>query len=495
MLGDTNALPSDATLQADVCIAGAGAAGITLARELEGSGLRVLLLEGGELAKTNAMQALYEGDMLGIDTWKLDKARVRVLGGTTAHWGGWCRRLEPEDFEKRSWLANSGWPISASDLEPYYVRAHDTLQLGPVDYDTEARVKASKLPVWPLPLGIETTYFQFSPPTRFGKTYLPELEVATDVTLYLDANLVDIALEPGSARVAAFMCRTLAGGTFRVQANRYVLALGGLENARLLLASNGGKGVANENDVVGRYFMEHPHYYLALKAVTKSYPNVGFYRRHASDLRDGPDTRDVPIRACFKLSRELREREQLLGATATVEVARFEKASTGELAPSTVSALVGRDEEKAASLLALTLRCEQSPIPDSRITLGDELDVLGLPRLELDWQIAPEDQERLYKTACRFARSFASAGIARMYVPRRDGRFKFAVQPGGHHMGTTRMGADPATSVVDANCKAHAVDNLFIAGSSVFTTGGEANPTLTVVALAHRLAQHLKDAP
>lgn len=493
MLVHTNAVSDNATLQADVCIAGAGAAGITLALELAGSGLDVVLLEGGGSAKSNEMQALYAGTMVGIDTWSLDALRVRVLGGTTDHWAGWCRPLASEDFTFRAWLPNSGWPISFADLLPYYQRAHDTLQLGPMDYDVAARTHGASAPAWPLPLGLESSYYQFSPPTRFGSVYREALELSEDTHLYLGANLIDIELAPGNAQVAAFCCKTMAGGTFRVEAERYVLALGGLENARLLLASNQGKGVANDNDVVGRYFMEHPHYYTALNAVTTSYPDWGFYRRHSSDLRDATDSRSIEIVGCFTLAASLREQEQLLGLAATLDLAPFDNTDTGVLSPSSVKALMARANSADPSLLTLTLRCEQSPIANSRVTLGSELDALGLPRIVLDWRIAPEDNERLYKATSWLARSFASAGIARVHIPRNEGRFVFTPQPGGHHMGTTRMGSDTATSVVDENCKAHALENLFIAGASVFATGGEANPTLTVVALAHRLAQYLKD--
>ena len=266
MITDARTLADGATLEADVCIAGAGAAGMTIALDLRASGLSVLLLESGGAERDPAVQSLSEGRMTGIDTWNVRTMRIRALGGTTGHWAGWCRPLTPQDFEARDYISLSGWPIKYSDLVPFYRRACETVQIGEFDWNSAARAKATGKALLPLGAAIDQRYYQFSPPTRFGGVYSDVLEQADDVRVLTFANVQDIRLDQRRGRVESFACRTLQGTTFNVHAGRYVLALGGIENARVLLASRSQEsdGVANGHGVVGRYFMEHPHYYGCL---------------------------------------------------------------------------------------------------------------------------------------------------------------------------------------------------------------------------------------
>ena len=491
MLRDARDETPGATLQADVCIAGAGAAGITLARELGKAGLSVLLLESGAFEREPDTQALYQGDMIGLKTWKLDRMRKREFGGTTAHWSGWCRPLSPEDFEARDYVANSGWPIRYDTLVPYYERACDLVEIGPFDYDSAARSERLGRPLIKATRDLETRYYQFSPPTRFGERYRQELVDSDTVTVVLHANLVDIQLATGNGAVSHLLCKTLEGVEFRAEATRYVLAMGGLENARMLLASNTQvkAGVANGNDVVGRYFMEHPHYFGG--AIFVRHPDVDFrfYDYGMSDLKNKAGVA-VNTQGSVALNAAARKRDGLLDMAATFYPASPETTDSGPLGHSHMHALVARNENDP-SLVALAMRCEQSPRPDSRVTLGKELDALGLPRIALDWRIHPDDDAQLLRGMRTIARELVAESSGRLWISHEGGRFVWTPQPGGHHIGTTRMGTDPRSSVVDADCKCHELENLFVAGASVFTTGGDANPTLTVLALALRLAEHL----
>ena len=253
----------ETALEADICIAGGGAAGMTLALDLRDSGFSVILLESGGFRREAQTQRLSDGRMIGINTWNMRSMRVRALGGATGHWEGWCRPLMPQDFELREYITNSGWPIGYADLVPWYMRACETLEIGPFEWDAAASAKAMGTRLLPTGTAIDHRYYQFSPPTRFARVYGGALEKAENIRVIAHANVADIRLEAGLGRVESFTCRTLAKTEFHVRANRYVLALGGIENPRVLLAarSQQPEGVANGHDVVGRYFMEHPHYY------------------------------------------------------------------------------------------------------------------------------------------------------------------------------------------------------------------------------------------
>jgi choline dehydrogenase-like flavoprotein len=481
----------ESTLEADICIAGGGAAGMTLALDLRASGLSVILLESGGFRREAETQRLSDGRMTGLNTWSLRSMRIRALGGTTGIWEGWCLPLTAHDLEVRDYVPNSGWPLGYADLVPWYRRACETLEIGPFVWDAAPRAKAMGKALLPTGARIEHRYYQFSPPTRFARVYGGALEKAENIRVIAHANVTDIRLEDTRQRVESFTCRTLAQTEFHVRASRYVLALGGVENARVLLASRSQEpaGVANGHDVVGRYFMEHPHYYGSVGLVHRANLDIAFYNRIPSDLKRANGT-SVRVIGAIGLTPEITRRERLLSFSATLQAAP-ENAETGALPAPQMQALVtrGAGPYQAAQL---SLRAEQSPLPESRVTLTGDLDPLGTPRVALDWRIAPEDDIRMRRALVILGRELGASGIARVWIPGDASRFVWRPSPGGHHMGTTRMGTDPAVSVVNADGRVHDLDNLFIAGSSVFPTGGDANPTLTIVALAHRLADTLK---
>jgi len=490
MFADARTFAEGATLVADVCIAGGGAAGITIALDLRASGLSVIVLESGGLQREAQTQPLSDGRMIGINTWNLRSMRIRALGGTTGHWEGWCRPLMRQDFERRDYVPNSGWPLRYEDLLPWYARACETLELGPFQWSATARAKTMGRPLLPMGARVDQRYYQFSPPTRFARVYGGALEKAENIRLVTHANVTDIRLEQGGVRASTFTCRTQQGTTFHVQANRFVLALGGIENPRVLLSarSQQSEGIANGHDIVGRYFMEHPHYYGSVGLVHAATRDLSFYTRMPSDLKRANGT-SVHVLGAFGLAADVARSERLLNFSATFHPVKA--AETSVLTSAHMQALVMRGGA-GYQAAHLAIRAEQSPLAASRVTLTDELDPLGMPRAALDWRIAPEDDVQLHRGMVILGRELGATGIARAWIPGDSSRFVWRPSPGGHHMGTTRMGTDPATSVVDADCRTHQVQNLYIAGSSVFPTGGEANPTLTIVALAHRLADTLK---
>ncbi|HEU4616718.1 MAG TPA: FAD-dependent oxidoreductase, partial [Gammaproteobacteria bacterium] len=288
MIIDARGVAEGTRLDADVCIIGAGAAGITLARELAGGPLDVCLLESGGLTPDARTQALYEGKNVGWPYYSLDALRLRFFGGTTNHWGGVCRPLDDIDFAARSWVPSSGWPFGKAELDPYYRRAHEVCQLGPYDYDVAAIEDASRQRFHLDAARLETTMCQYSPPTRFGQVYREALERAPNVRTYLYANAVDLVPVESGRALSHVQAATLEGARFTVHARRFVLATGAIENARLLLASNGNRagGLGNDHDLVGRFFMEHLSFPAGLLVPTMPGAAFKLYTQHSA-MRGG----------------------------------------------------------------------------------------------------------------------------------------------------------------------------------------------------------------
>jgi choline dehydrogenase-like flavoprotein len=480
------------TLRADVCIAGAGAAGITIALRLRDSGRSVLLLESGGFERDHQTDDLARGSMSGIQAFTLDQHRARVLGGSTSLWSGWCTPFTPEDFEPRAWIPHSGWPIRYAHLVPYYRRAQRLVQLGAFEYDPVVLSQQAGQSLLTTPSGrLLTSLFQFSPPTHFGVVHRSQLDQAPDVRVLLHANVVDIVLDDGAGRVARCEVAALSGPRFAVEAGAFVLATGGLENARLLLATD----IGNANDLVGRFFMEHPQYYWSVVWVrSPDAIDESFYRLHRQDVRDVDGSRrTIEMRGAFTLARNVLARERLPDFSATLEDVPFEAVGTGAIRAIAVRALLPRSAGHV--MQRLEIRAEQTPDPGSRVTLSAARDALGMRRADLRWQIRREDLLAYKRALTILAAELGQLG-GRVWAPSDgEGRFAGQVLGGGHHIGTTRMAASPADGVVDADCRVFGVANLYIAGSSVFTTASRANPTLTIVALAERLADHLAGLP
>lgn len=480
------------TLSADVCIVGGGAAGITIALRLRQSGRSVLLLESGGVERDGRTDDLARGTVSGIRAFTLEQHRARVLGGSTSLWSGWCMPLTPEDFEPRHWIPHSGWPIRYPDVVPYYRRAQRLLELGPFQYaPTVISERVDRPLLKTVSMRLASSVFQYSPPTHFGTVYRQQLAEAPDVRVLLHANLTDLLLEDTKHRVKRCEVAALEGPSFRVEAGDFVLAAGGVENARLLLASE----IGDTNDLIGRFFMEHPHYYWGVAWIrTPEAVDDGFYRPRQDELEDVDGSRrETELRGALTLARDVLATEGLPDFSATLEDTPLDALETGDIDPSTARALLPRSAGRL--LQRLLIRAEQTPDPESRVTLGSARDALGMRRAHLRWQIRREDLVS-YKRAFTILGAELGQLGGRVWAPAdAKGQFVGAVEGGGHHIGTTRMATSPASGVVDRNCRVFGIDNLYAAGSSVFTTGSRANPTLTIVALAERLADHLRGLP
>ena len=264
---DARSVPKGSAIETDLAIIGGGPAGISLALALAGAPFRTLLIESGGTELDAATQRLYAGVETGVSYIPLETTRLRYLGGCSNHWGGWCRPLDPVDFEKRDWLPWSGWPFSRSTIEPYFARAQSLIEAGPFIYDDPKRwTKALGAPVRLASGGVYTTYFQFSKqrngilPTHFGQRYADDLMRIGNLTVYLHANVTGLRLAHDARSLARLDVATLAGNRFAVKPKMAVVATGGIETPRLLLASNDvmHRGVGNAHDLVGRFFADHP---------------------------------------------------------------------------------------------------------------------------------------------------------------------------------------------------------------------------------------------
>lgn len=540
MLCDGRDVQRQQILETTVCIIGSGPAGLTIALELEKAGIDCIVLESGGHKPEEKTMDLYRGDNVGLRYEFADGQRSRFLGGSSNCWGGWCRPLEDDDFEARDWVPKSGWPFSRSELMPYYSRAHHVLSLGPENFDADYWVKAiNRSDVRRLPL--KTGRFvdnmsQFSKPTRFGKHYRQELESARFAKIYLYANVSDIVTEQDGQKIHHVEVKTLTGNQWSVKAKTFVLAAGGIENPRLLLAANKQheKGIGNQNDLVGRYFMEHPRLILHKAKFQPEWLRNKLYDSKYHYLNRTVRAGKTFVAAQMALTPEVRAREKLLNARvwfwsvfpgedtdAANAIIRMKFRLHGKVDPQHSAwkdlATLIREPINAASFVAarqlplwmtkdiffkkithskMQMICEPTPEKDSRVTLSTtDRDELGMPRVVVNWQLSEQVKHTFDRTLELFADELKQSNIADVTLePPLSGRpWPKELDWTWHHMGTTRMDNSPSEGVVDSNCKVHGISNLYVAGSSVFPTAGANFPTFTLVALSLRLSDHLKD--
>jgi choline dehydrogenase-like flavoprotein len=544
MLLDSRRVDGDEVV-VDVCIVGTGPAGLGLAQEFLGDGTRVCLLESGGLTPEPAAQDLAAGLTVGDPIHPPREVCRRQLGGNSNAWviriardqlGVRYTPLDALDFEPRDWLPHSGWPITYADLIPYYHRAQQVCRSGPFQYQPDPWESATAPRLGVDPAQVETAMFQFGPSATFFEDYRQAIAASPNITLYHHATVVEIETHPDGATVSRVRVAR-PGGDYWVVARQFVLACGGFENARLLLISNRQQpaGLGNQHDVVGRYFHDHP---FVLGGHFVPTQRELFNRTGLYDLRW---VNGVPAMGHLKLARAVLEREQLINISASFfpRPSRRQHGavlalqhlvqclSTGQISWSLVphlgrvlwgvdhiaqqaywvktkhqpwltgfsqggwSAMAGNDRRFTS--FEVIHQIEQTPDPANRVTLSRDRDVLGCPKLEVHWRWSLADADRIGRAQRIFADALAQAGLGEFRIAQVEGMPVLGRPSGAHHlMGTTRMGENPKVAVVDSHCQVHGLNNLSIVGSSVFPTGGYANPTLTIVALALRLGDRLK---
>lgn len=513
--------------QFDVCVIGAGAAGVTLARELMRAGHQVCLAESGGMDFEEKTQALYDGANIGHDYYPLEESRLRFFGGTVSIWGGRCALLDEIDFAKRSWVPHSGWPITRDDVMPYWRKAQDIFEIGPFEWDDAYRLCGIPDQGFD-PEKLATDLWRFDEATeRFAQARTKDLIDSPNLTIVLHANATQVQASANGAEIEHVEVKTLTGQSAKLKAKHYVLACGAIENVRLMMASDDvvTGGLGNAHDQLGRFFMEHPTGRIGKVETSRPFDLWAAYQKRF--MKSGP-----PLAPVLRLSDAVQEAEGAMNSIVTFKLQRPPEKGValgnklyGTIKHSLNPNRTGRRldhiyrgvrawfhkavREKVEAAMANTgmtglymiIRGEQAPNPDSRIVLSDKRNALGERQADLDWQLDGLDKH----TARVFARVFGEelqrmgqghvtptewiAGAGNDWpVDPTVGNHPIA---GYHHMGGTRMSDDPKAGVVDAHCRVHGLANLHVAGSSVFPTAGWANPTFTLVALALRLAERL----
>jgi choline dehydrogenase-like flavoprotein len=547
MIDDANLIEENARLDCDLCIVGAGAAGIAIALQFLRADLRVILLESGGIEPDRATQALYQAELADPAMHSPgDKYRERRFGGSTTIWGGRCMPFDRLDFEGRPWVTGQTWPIGYDDVAPYYPAANALCEAGAYDYDARTAVPGGMRPML---RGFTPAHFttdgieRFSCPTNFADRYQHRLAASQNVRVLLQANVTELLCGDDGERIEQVPVRTLRQRGFSVTARQVVLATGGLEVPRLLLASRRTQaaGLGNLYDQVGRSYMCHIagtlgdlQLDLPRDAVAHGYEIAedGAYVRRRLAMK--PDVQQDlgiassiarlhfptivdPAHGCAPLS-------ALYLAKPFISY-EYAKRLAEDTPPSAARWLrhvgnVARDPVGLASFMlhwvrrrtlsarkfpsvivrtrhnrfTLDYHAEQTPNPDSRVSLSKEVDVLGMPKLRIDWRHSALDVHTARETLRVLRDDIAAWGHGVLaYDPARIEQdiLRYGAY-GGHHIGTARMAASPLSGVVNADCRVHGTKNLYVAGSAVFATSSQANPTLTIVALALRLAAHLR---
>lgn len=544
MVIDARTQRSTEVLTADVCIVGAGPAGLTLARELVRAGMRVCLLESGGASAGASTDMLNVGQVdspHGYQAQTLLEGRSRQLGGSSNLWnhlwrghaGRWVRYLPLDaiDFEERDWVPESGWPFDRDTLQPFYECARELCGVRRLD---DPALAPSPLTPWELP-SVEATVAQFGQGNPFLHGLPDTLRRDERAVLVLHAVLKRFRPDASGEAIEAAEVVTEGGASFQVRAQEFVLAAGGLENARVLLWHDALRrgGLGNAHGMVGRCFMDHPAVTLGrLRPYSDTlFETASFYDQH---LAHGQ-----AVMGCLHVRPEVMRRERLLNLSAAI-APRFRdlRSNIGPVVEQLLAKgpryLLQRGVRRPSSVVPagasvapsvwqrmlegyysecfcgwselrrkqhrfsdFRVRClvEQSADRANRIVLDDgDADAFGQKKLRIIWKWNEPELHTIRTVQGIFQRELAAAGIGE-FTPAPESREGsphefFSTH---HFMGTTRMHVNAADGVVDPDCRVHGVGNLFVAGSSVFPTAGYANPTLTIIALALRLAGHLQE--
>jgi choline dehydrogenase-like flavoprotein len=536
MIVDGTTLSSGTEQEHDICIVGAGVAGILLATELAHTYHDICLVESGAWTPDDETQSLYDLDNVGYPIRANFQSRLRQFGGSCNIWAGRAMVYHEIDMQARPWMSDIGWPIAFDELDRYYARAARYLNLPSYDQFS--------LDYWTPKLSeFETTFLQsenFKPnivmfaksPARFGyKTqYYKRIRDAETITAYIRSNAVNLRLSDHLSHVTQLDIACLNGVHYQIKAKTIVLACGGLENTRILMASDQQipGGIGNQHGLLGRYYMDHPRAVFGRVNLTKK-----INLEHALGI---PVT-GGKMQLGIGLSDKLQEREGLLNnylslepnySIAVVDAYHalvklmkrlLRKGYSGkrfdfkneEIAdvPEMIYLLTPKEllphfmyysyykysrfiKKFISNLdhLSIVSYSDQEVTPESRVYLGPDKDQLGMPKLVLDWKVGDRSLQSSLRLLQLLDEHFKKYDAG--YVE--EDLSQLTALPytdASHHLGTTRMSPHPTTGVVDLQGKVHGIDNLYIAGSSIFPTAGHANPTFTIAAMALRLVDHL----
>ena len=524
MFIDSRKLNNNSVVRTGICIIGAGAAGISLAREMYNSGTDVCLLESGGMEKDEEIQSL------GIESKNPDHPYTissgdRFFGGSTNHWGGNCAPLDPVDFDKRPYVPHASWPITYSDIRPYFKRVQELCQLGEYNYEPdywELENPEFDKGVVPVFSNSENRKIFQRNPLRFGKVYRDFIRnKKSNINVYLYATALKLVTNKNGNHVKRVSAGTIEGKKFHIEARYFVLA-GGIQNARILLLSDDvvPGGIGNTYDVVGRYFMGHLNFKHGFLVERPPYRNFSNYSL-PGDLNI-KSRNHVKIFSTFQIPPEQQKENKIMNYVAMI--ARVPHRMHGdEYIHNRIDQLKSRLNRKGSNIFYSRLPqqdchadnfqlvkrdskfqfprinlirnwVEQAPEPGNRVLLASDTDRLGLRRIRLEWSFGNLEKRTLKTSHMLLDQLFLRSGIGRVYSDFQDENTDWSQVniDFSHYMGTTRMSETSRSGVVDKNCKVHEVDNLYISGGSVLPTAGASMVTFNLLALTLRLGDHLK---
>lgn len=527
MLIDAREFKSPQNFSADICIVGAGVAGIVLANELRSINKSIILLEAGGEKYDDNIQQFYSAQSYPENFPDPLGSRIRALGGSCNRWENSTERLDAIDFEKRSWVSDSGWPINYSDLTSYYGIAEDYCSVGSDGYSVgnwedkggfENICQESD--AW-IPSIVKSAL----PPTRFFDKYRSNISGRPNVRVYSHAAITDLSFDIHGQTVNSVTFQANPYVKHQVKAKIIVFSMGGIESARLLLQFNQkyNDALGNKNDNVGRYFMEHPtiraaqFYPIGGKALPEAYKGVfDNSRRIRLRLKLNEKTQNNYQCNNLRIFFNPKPRRILSDGISSSHLV-FDALTDAEwpdnfgqhlsnilgdidLLADSVSRNVfdkrlfqSSDDITGYQIISMI---EQTPNRDNRIMLGDEKDPFGNQRVKIKWHLSESDKKKAWKSLELLSKDAGLSAWGRVkLLPERSNRiWGSQLGFGQHHIGTTKMGTSMQNGVVDQDCRVFGTKNLYMAGSSVFPTGGHVPPTLTIAALAVRLADTIKRA-
>jgi choline dehydrogenase-like flavoprotein len=506
----------------EVCILGAGAAGITLATSLAQRGVRTLLLEAGGRRYNSRDQDLYWGEVgEGLAYNGLYDGRFRILGGSTTQWAGQILEFDDFVFEKRPWVPGSGWPFHKSELAPYYKRATELEGLagGPKDAEEVWHLLGLQPPVFGADLVSE--FSSFTPKTNFAELHRDAIENDPNLTVCLHANACEFILGDDDTTVVGVRCKTFGGHETHFHARAFVLCVGGIEACRFLLQPQKDGTVApwNRRDMVGRHFQDHLLCYVAdiveqnsmLPDIYLDFVSVHGYRfqqkmKLPAETQQRLGTLDIggfityftgghdDMAKAYETVRWIRTRryEKLKPIRLAHLAANFHKLLWHRFPYSRSIRPIGRSSRRS---LKLNVNCEQDPLSEGRISLSPMRDALGTLRVKVDWRASERELHSIRKYVEVVREMFQRNDLGRVVpIPSlyTDGEFASTFRDSFHHIGGTRMATSEELGVVDPNLRLYGTKNAYVCSTSVYPSAGFANPTHTLIALALRLADHLQ---